>query len=274
MSDHHSEDKKAGQMELDPFAGEYEPEPFTNEPSASDEIISHHDDTPSASVTTTSEQPEEEPLFFDEPAEDRSILHEADEEAAIYASPAEPKSGLNIGMIAAVVVVAVAAIGYLSFSGDGEKSVQVAETETHAPAAMLSAPEAAKVEAAKVEAAKVEAAKAEAAKVEAAKIEATKIEATKSKSEQSAATTLAATGSGNWVIYLASATSHKSAQQMVARIKASNIETRAVQASVGGKVFHRIQLKRSLNREDAELTRTFLAKKLGLKGAWIAEQPL
>ncbi|NWF38643.1 hypothetical protein F3F96_05805 [Mariprofundus sp. NF] len=301
-----SDDKKLHHRELDPFAGEYEPEPFfdetPDETPVADEPLMQADETPTLEPENSVDPIDEEPLFPDESPEDFSETGETTTDTPIYSAPPEQKSGINIGMVAAVILVAVAAIGYLTIADNGEKPVQTAQVKEAQPAAVETAAvetaavgtaavgtakvetakvETAKVEAAKVEAAKVEATKVEAAKVETAKIETAKVEAAKvimeketSKNTAAPSATLPATDSGNWIIYLASVRSEKSAQQLVARIKASNIETKAVRANVKGKIFHRIQLHRTLNREDAEVTRSFLAKKLGLKGAWIEEKQL
>ncbi|NWF37377.1 SPOR domain-containing protein [Mariprofundus sp. KV] len=300
-----SDDKKLHQMELDPFAGEYDSEPLFDETPASYESPRQPDHAPTIEPENSVDPTDAMPLFPDEAPEDFSKTDETTTDSPIYSTPPEQKSGVNIGMVAAVILVAVAAIGYLTIADNGDKTVQTAQVEQAEPESVETAKvetakvetakveaakveaakvetakvEAAKVEAAKVEAAKVEAAKVEAAKVEAAKVEAAKVEAAKIKVAKEMSTktatpsaTLPATDSGNWIIYLASVGSEKSAHQLVARIKTSNIETKAVRAEVKGKIFHRIQLNRTLSREDAEVTRTFLAKKLGLKGAWIEEQ--
>jgi len=312
MGDQHSDNNKLHDIELDPFAGEYEPDPFADEGNRS--ATTHSDD---------------EALFLNETAE---------------SAPPQPEKRYNIGMISAIALIAVAAIGYLSISEekqpiehaakiekDKPDSAATASTQTEMAKVEAAKVEAAKVEAAKVEAAKVEAAKVEAAKVEAAKVEAAKVEAAKVEAAKVEAAKVeaakveaakveaakveaakveaakveaakveaakveaakveaektdkpvnamqsiapASADSGSWVIYLSSASSKKSALQQVARIKASAIDVETVPVKVKGRTVHRIKLQRMLNREDAELTRDFLAKKLHLNKPWIEQQSL
>ena len=307
MGDQHSDNNKLHDIELDPFAGEYEPDPFADEGNRS--ATTHSDD---------------EALFLNETAE---------------SAPPQPEKRYNIGMISAIALIAVAAIGYLSISEekqpiehaakiekDKPDSAATASTQTEMAKVEAAKVEAAKVEAAKVEAAKVEAAKVEAAKVEAAKVEAAKVEAAKVEAAKVEAAKVeaakveaakveaakveaakveaakveaakveaakveaektdkpvnamqsiapASADSGSWVIYLSSASSKKSALQQVARIKASAIDVETVPVKVKGRTVHHIKLQRMLNREDAELTRDFLAKKLHLNKPWIEQQSL
>ncbi|MFQ5519419.1 MAG: hypothetical protein ACE5E3_05410, partial [Mariprofundus sp.] len=74
---------------------------------------------------------------------------------------------------------------------------------------------------------------------------------------------------GNWVIYLASVNSNKSAIQHVARFRAMGVKSEAVRIKDKGRIFHRIRMSGFSSKLAAQKQSAAMAKKLGLRGARI-----
>jgi len=74
---------------------------------------------------------------------------------------------------------------------------------------------------------------------------------------------------GDWILYLASVKSAKSARQYVARIQAMGVKSKAVEIRDKGRIFHRIRISGFTDKLAAHKRQSTLIKKLGLRGSWI-----
>jgi len=74
---------------------------------------------------------------------------------------------------------------------------------------------------------------------------------------------------GNWIIDLASVNSDKSARQHVARIRAMGVESRVVQITDKGRIYHHIRVGGFSSQQAAKKRRDALVKLLGLRDATV-----
>jgi cell division septation protein DedD len=78
--------------------------------------------------------------------------------------------------------------------------------------------------------------------------------------------------SGNWIIYLASVSNPKSADQEVTRLGKMDIKAEVSRFESKGKVWYRIQVPGYASRDEAINARPALEEKLGTSGTWVGQR--